>query len=140
MKKIILHIGQPKTGSSALQNYFYHNKSKLEAKKIGYYYPKYSYTPWPSYSNGSLLLAEAVVRLNEPKDKKKKQWLNNHPSLDIFSIRLKENIIEKTKEIKEDFKLLKQYSKEYETLIFSEELLWHNIYFYDHFFRYTRDK
>ena len=95
MKKVILHIGQPKTGSSALQNYFYHNKEKLEANKIGYYYPKYSWTPWPTYGNGSLVLAEALLRF-------------------------KENLKENNKLLKEDLILFKEYAKEYETLIFSE--------------------
>ena len=139
MKKIILHIGQPKTGSSALQSYFYNNREKLESKKIGYYYPKYSYTPWFTYSNGSMILSEASIRLKEPQDKQKKQWLANHPSLDIFSIRLNLNIEEKTEQLKEDFSIFKEYARHYDTLIFSEELLWHNVYFYDNYFKIVKE-
>ena len=134
MKNVIIHIGQPKTGSTSLQYFLLDNKCFLESKKVGYFVPEDRFNPWFTYSNGGLIVAEMLNRLKDPKDYYKNQFMIDNPSLDIFRIRLKEKEAESIKLIKKNLEVLKNYCRRYDTLIFSEELFWHYEIFYDNFF------
>ncbi len=58
MKKILLHIGTPKTGTSALQNFFLTNKELLA--EVDIYYPEHKVdTNGVSSGNGTLLFNAA---------------------------------------------------------------------------------
>lgn len=46
MKKLYMHIGTPKTGTSSLQAFFFKNREKL--KEIGIFYPK-TINGWPQH-------------------------------------------------------------------------------------------
>ena len=54
MKRIILHIGQIKTGSSALQEFLYNNREKLAKQGVCYYEELHIYNGFPGKPNASL--------------------------------------------------------------------------------------
>lgn len=56
--RVCIHIGAPKTGSSAIQNFLRNNRSKLE--KCGYFYPEHR-TDKNDVSGGHSELGRAVI-------------------------------------------------------------------------------
>lgn len=136
MKKIILHIGQPKTGSSSLQWFFYFNKELLNKENIAYYIPLANYVPWKTKSNGHFLLVEALNRLKDPVDKEKKKFLSDNPSLDIVRLRLSKKLVDSLVKEKENFI---NHIKNYDTVILSEEVIWHYCIFYENFWETIKE-
>jgi hypothetical protein len=67
-KKIILHIGMGKTGTTALQDFFWENRGQLE--KAGVFYPAY----------GAVAHAHQLLSPYRPKKKLKDQWPFKLPS------------------------------------------------------------
>ena len=138
MKRIILHIGIPKTGSTALQSFLNQqaDRNKLDKYSIGYYLPSRAYVPWGGYSNGDFVLAEALRRLGEPKDSEKRDFLLSNPSLDIVRLKLDEGLFEALNKEKE---LFSEYAKSYDNIVLSEEVLWHYELFYPEFWSTVRE-
>ena len=136
MKRIVLHVGTPKAGSTALQEYLRHNEDNLEKEGVGYYKPLYIYDPWGGEANAQFIWAEALKRLGEPKDKNKRDWLRSNDSLNICMLRLNG---EKKKNLLEEKENFKKYASEYDTIILSEEVLWHYAVFYSDWWLVIRD-
>ena len=136
MKRIILHIGQQKTGSTALQNYLSDHRKQLEEKAIAYYKPCFRYGPWSGESNGDFLLANILTKLKEPTDSDKKEMFNKNDSLNVFYIKKKNCNNECFETEKDNFiKCLNQY----DTIILSEEMFFHYDYFYDNYWQNIYD-
>ena len=136
MKRIILHIGQQKTGSTALQYFLEMKKNKLSEKGICYYSPCFRYAPWGGKSNGDFLLANVLDKLKEPTDPIKKDMFNKNDSLNVFYL-LKKNSDQDHFEI-EKINFMHTL-KEYDTIILSEEMFFHYDYFYDNFWDVVND-
>lgn len=109
MKRVILHIGTTKTGSSALQFFFEKNTEQLKKGGILYYQPIHRYVPWNKPSNGNIFIALAFEMLGK--------------ELDPVVI---SNIKEEKEKIKEELPA-------HDTLIFSEETIWENAIYKDGF-------
>lgn len=121
-KTLILHIGMPKTGSTALQVFLSKHGKELKKKQIGYYKHLYRYTPWLTASNADFLLAQLLMELPEAEEGIKRDFLHNYPSLDIFRIRFTNKTKCQLEEEKEHFQ---KYIQSYQTIILSEEVIWH---------------
>lgn len=102
-KRIILHIGPPKTGTSALQRFIIRNQKDFEKCGIGYYRPIHTYNPWKNDANGAFIMREALRQLGR-NDGLNEYWSVNN--------------------LQEDMTLFAEYCKHYQTLILSEEILW----------------
>ena len=139
MKRIILHIGIPKTGSTALQ-FFLRDclKDNEEYKKLnaGYYVPTRCYVPWNGPANAGFILVDALNKLGEPKDKTKREFLLSNPSLDIVRISIDQELLRCLEKEKE---LFKEYIKDYDTIILSEEVIWHYSPLYSDFWTTIKD-
>ena len=67
MGELFLHIGMPKTGSTALQSFFKHNRSRL--LEHGVNYPAFTEQPQPSWSTNGVFIHRyclAVARGENP--------------------------------------------------------------------------
>ena len=61
-KNLILHIGSPKTGTTAIQNFLYYNREKINSQ--GFYYPeKYSY---PGHIRVQSVVFHTLFNVNYP--------------------------------------------------------------------------
>ena len=136
MKKVILHIGIPKTGSSALQHYFYYNKKAFERVGVGYFIPEYRFTPWDTRSNAHFVLAEVLNTLSIADTNNKYRMLEKYPSLNVFQLKLDKEKTDNLKKVKESFK---EYARKYDVLILSEEVIWHYDYFYNNYWKVYKD-
>ena len=136
MKRIVLHIGQQKTGSTALQYFMSDKRDELSKKGICYYNPCFRYAPWGGRSNADFLLAYALDKLKEPSDPVKKEMFEKNESLNVFYVL-------KTNSDKEHFDIEKEYIaqmlKRYDTIILSEEMFFHYDYFYDNLWDVVND-
>lgn len=130
MKRIILHIGHQKTGSTSLQEFLAEKREELQDKNICYYKPCFRYAPWVGQSNADFLLADTLCKLGEPVDPIKKEMFNKNNSLNVFYV-LKRNCDSNQLE-QEKNNFIKQLDK-YDTIILSEEMLFHYDYFYDNY-------
>ena len=128
MKKIILHVGLPKTGSTSLQRWLYNHIQFFHEKGVGYYFPTRLYFPWGNCSNATFIVCDILKDMGWPKDEKKKELLEKCPNLDIVRLRINDNMIEHLKEEKERFR---QYLKNYDVIILSEETISQYAMFYD---------
>lgn len=99
MKRIVLHVGQPKTGSSALQLAFVKNRKALEEKGVGYFRPVHQYCRWRVLKNATFLVCAAQ---------------NGGPAPESLLSKLTE----------EDLKALSAYAGRLQTQILSDEMLW----------------
>lgn len=136
MKRLIIHIGQPKTGTTSLQHFFRVNRELLDTNGIGYYEPLRQYTPWGGPSNGDFLLAEVLSRLGRPRDIIKREWLDANPSYDVFTLYLDES---KRRSLAEEKQRFSEYASRVDTIILSEEALWHYELFYDEFWKTAKE-
>lgn len=100
MKRVIIHIGTTKTGSSALQYYFTIRRDALADNGALYYLPLHRYVHWHGQSNGDYLLGLAQSKADIEQDP---FFLSN---------------------LEEDSKNIKEESAPFDTIIFSEETLW----------------
>lgn len=99
MRKVILHVGLHKTGSSAIQETSAKNRDRL--KEAGYYYPTFGDTKWTNHSIPLCLLfmgdreekhsvidifPDSLEREHAAKQKKNAllNELNDYPLLDII--------------------------------------------------------
>ena len=130
MKRIILHIGQQKTGSTALQNFLSDHNKQLAELNICYYKPLYRYAPWIGNSNADFLLADILSKLKEPNDPIKKEMFNKNDSLNVFYLKKKNCKEEYFEKEKNNFI---EYLNKYNTIILSEEMFFHYDYFYDNY-------
>lgn len=127
MGRLIIHPGLPKTGTSALQAFLKQNEQALEARGIGYYAPKNRYDNWEGLSNGDFLLAAVLFEIEKSREKMHESWLHD-------------NSINKNAEwIKEDISSFKEYFSRHDTVILSEEYIWHWEHFYPGFWKTMRD-
>ena len=94
MKQVILHIGMPKTGSTALQEYLFRHKKNLEECGIGFFLPTIRRTWREQRANASFVTEAAVLGME---------------TLDWF---------EKEKES------FRKYAESFDRFVFSDELLW----------------
>lgn len=63
MKHLILHIGQPKTGSTALQNFLQGHHDRLARQGYASYQPRYGYKGSLFTASGAFLLHETLCHL-----------------------------------------------------------------------------
>lgn len=82
MKKLFLHVGYHKTGTSALQYFFWNNRATL--KRFGFYYPK---TGLEGYSHGKLA---NIIKPNNRDSRLKKTIAKFHKEVSSETV---ENII-----------------------------------------------
>lgn len=109
MKRIIIHIGTTKTGSSSLQSFFASNRDVLLKDGIDYYQPLHRYVPWTKPSNGDVLLYMTYAQLGRHLHSAKTAWLE------------------------EESLNLKQATASSKTVLFSEEVFWEYSFHYDAF-------
>ena len=107
MKKIILHIGQPKTGSSSIQNLFHWNLEYFDRQRVGYYICAQTYNPWPGGSNGDFLGYSALERLGVDQI-----W----SGLTV--------IHEMSDALAKERQRFRKYVSEHDIVVLSEEALW----------------
>ena len=98
-KKIILHIGITKTGSTALQKFLVDNKELLSEQGVGYYNSSVISSPFQPYKNAEALKFKSMLLCGEGR------WADE-------------------KLVEEDLSKLKEWSKDYETIILSDEVLY----------------
>ena len=66
MKKLVLHVGTPKTGTTAIQKFLMNNAAALEER--GIYYPVFP-SRWPGVEiarNGHFIFQDVMARLDHP--------------------------------------------------------------------------
>lgn len=95
-KRVILHIGMAKTGTTSLQYYLWSNRKELSNNGIGYYSEQLR--PWTAYSNAGFLCGQS---LNAARG-----WEWQNP--DYLS----------------EMEAFTEFAKDYNTLILSEEFMW----------------
>ena len=95
-KRVILHIGMAKTGTTSLQYYLWSNRKELSNNGIGYYSEQFR--PWTAYSNAGFLCGQS---LNAARG-----WEWQNP--DYLS----------------EMEAFTEFAKDYNTLILSEEFMW----------------
>ena len=134
MKKIILHIGTTKTGTSSLQTFFSENRKTLHNNNIGYFIPSTNYDPYGTTSNGHILNAVIFNNLQLPENERTDILLKN-PTLD--NNRLSFNDYRK-QQLPIDTQNLKEYARNYDTLVFSEEMIYHHQIYYDNYWQEIR--
>lgn len=103
MKTLYLHIGTPKTATTAIQRFCYDNREVLE--KNGYYYPMFDYTipNVQKYRNGNFL----ICRLYDEK---------------------RNRLTEQENEIHTDgMNKLLGYFEQYDKVILSDEGIWNRV-------------
>ncbi len=100
-KHIILHLGMPKTGSSAIQRFLSTNRRALEKKGIGYFVPSCRYHPWNGDQNADFLLYKVLGEIGEE------------------DVRMRH-----IGSLKEECEAFKEYCRSYHKLILSDEDLW----------------
>ncbi|MFK7993435.1 MAG: hypothetical protein AB8B87_04810 [Granulosicoccus sp.] len=66
MRKVILHIGRHKTGTTAIQRFLFQNKSLLEEN--GFYYPNLGIRGFGHHDIGSLLTRSAIAAADKGPD------------------------------------------------------------------------
>ena len=110
-KRLILHIGTAKTGSSALQYFFVRTRSLLEEHSILYYQPSRRYLPWQGQSNADFLLRSVLAEL------KSEQSL-------LGDLASPKTITNDKMLIQEELKRFAEKAGQYETVILSEECFW----------------
>lgn len=71
---IILHIGQPKTGSSSIQRFLYANKNTLET--LGYYYDTYDEISGKNIPKQDFVSHIKMIRLLRTEPNKLKEYIN----------------------------------------------------------------
>lgn len=99
MKHIYFHIGMPKTGTTAIQHFLLNNKTELEKLGVGFYVPK--------------------VGSNRQKA------ANAYYLFEHFLIKIKSFNYKKHDELYTKYSQdLKEYAKQYDRLILSEEQFW----------------
>ena len=98
-KKIILHIGITKTGSTALQKFLVDNKELLSEQGVGYYNSSVISSTFQPYKNAEALKFKSMLLCGEGR------WADE-------------------KLVEEDLSKLKEWSKDYETIILSDEVLY----------------
>ncbi len=64
-KRILLHIGLPKTGTTALQQFFVDNREAFAENGLSYYEPLHSYMPWKTSSNAGFLITYVFERIGK---------------------------------------------------------------------------
>lgn len=131
MKRILLHIGTPKTGSTAIQSFLTKNGSALEKNGIGYYIPNQRFVPWPGYSNGDFLVYHTLFQLKEQDQNALKTALHintadHYYMLDRFTKPVQPYLLK-------ELERFKAYAKKFDTLILSEEVFYHSEVFYPDF-------
>ena len=104
MKRVIIHIGQPKAGSTALQDFFYQLSAHLSEAGIGYYKPRYRYNPWVGRSNADFLIYEALRRMDPGKVSP-----------------------EVPAKLDEEYQRLRAYAERHDTILLSEEIIFHYV-------------
>lgn len=118
MKKVILHIGMPKTGTSALQIFFLKNKGVFEKNDIGFFSPQKYKEIRDCIANGSFLRRYAQMLAPEKGNAKKEHINPMRHEVD------KENTLSRVAEFS-------SYADAYQTIILSEELIWWGCFFYE---------
>lgn len=112
MKRIILHPGMPKTATTSIQYFLMTNAEALEKHGIGYYLPINTYTWWKEAANGAFLLSEAVSRIERTTPRKESTWM------------LETGIKRDPGLLARERKSFRNYVRDHDTIILSEEYLW----------------
>lgn len=126
-KRLILHIGTAKTGSSALQYYFVRNHSLLEEHSILYYQPSRRYLPWQGQSNADFLLRSALTELQSERF-----LLGNCKEVDPMA--------GDASFIHQEMQRFSDIAHQYETVILSEECIWGQAIFVPLIWEYLKDQ
>lgn len=104
MKTVYLHIGMPKTGTSAVQKFLAENKAALKEK--GYCY---EHMPFPVYGKGAIH-RNARFLFDDVYDAKG----NKHPEL-------------KEKRLEEFFGYISEWIQTYDNVILTDEAYWNSL-------------
>ena len=134
MKRIILHIGTPKTGTTALQeNFFKLNLSSLEENGVGYFVPSKKYVPWGGYSNGDFLVYDTLIKCENQDHSALQEAMqintaDHHYMLDTYINKARKNI-------DAEMQRFKAYAKDLDTIILSEEVFYHSEVFFPAFWK-----
>lgn len=115
MKRVIIHIGTTKTGSSALQFFFTQGRDDLASEGVFYYQPLHRYVSWRGQSNGDFL--NSLVN--------RKLGIEQNPVVLAY--------------LQEDSENFKKKVSSFDTIIFSEETLWEKTFFIDGFWPALKD-
>ncbi len=100
-KRIILHIGQQKTGTSALQTFFEKNRGLFASDGIGYYQPLYRYNLWDGPSNADFLCSAALRDLGDKAGE------------------------DAAARLRDELPSFNAYCQSFDTVLLSEEMMWH---------------
>lgn len=127
MKRVIFHIGPPKTGSTAIQYTLFSNRELFENKGIGYYKPLHRYVPWEGPSNADFLQEYIFSRLRQTEVIPASTWVReNYPEAPENWLR-------------EESAAFQRYAKDKDILILSEECLHTHEAYYPAFWEIGRD-
>ena len=96
MKHVFLHIGMPKTGSTAIQKFLHENSASLEKQGAGYYLPK-EIMSYAAHHNGEVALFYALEK-------------SGHAGL-----------AEAKNPVSDEMERFKRYASNYDVLIVSDE-------------------
>ncbi len=130
MKRIILHIGTPKTGSTALQLFLTDNQKLLEQGGIGYYPRLHRYHLYSGWMNADWLLAQ-VMTTTTSSPPELKPW--HRKELDAYFERDMASLL------KEELASFRAYLKDHDTIILSDEILWDYAAYYRDFWTIVRN-
>lgn len=128
-KRVILHIGAPKTGSTALQVFLANNEEYLEQNGICYYPCLDGFVPWEGKSNGGFLLFDTLMKQEESPSLKTACAIN-YSDHSIADCSTQTNL---TQRLETEFAHFKETCKDFDTVILSEECFFHCELFYPDF-------
>ena len=116
MKRIILHIGTPKTGSTSLQFFLSNNRDILKEEGISYYPRLHRYNPYGGWMNADFLLAQVLTATACPPPELS-PWMQRE--LDFYFERDLDALLA------EETASFTAWLRDYDTIILSDEILWH---------------